>query len=157
MMSKNPTALRISLLLVLDTSLTVTVAFLSIFIYDIASMGQIDLRFGILNSMQEVLSDILTFDTFRIFLLASLFTSVWVWLYVLASVSIRILHRIKFVWVKIVPFLNVDKRPMIAIGRIAGLIAGFCYVAVLVGFWLYFHFAGGPRSNPLTIDPIRWL
>ena len=74
-----------------------------------------------------------------IFEIASFFTSIWVWLYVLASVAIRLLHGARFIWVKIVPFLNIEKKPMDAIGRVAGIIAGICYGVVLAGVWLYQH------------------
>ena len=76
---------------------------------------------------------------FAIFFLASFFTSVWVWLYVLASVAIRVLHKGRFIWVKIVPALSIEDKPMQAIGRVAGLMAGCGYLILLGGIWLYHH------------------
>lgn len=75
----------------------------------------------------------------RVFILASFFTSVWVWLYVLASVAIRILHKVRFIWAKLVPFLSVEDKPMQAIGRVAGLLAGMSYLALVGVVWLCKH------------------
>ena len=157
MMAKRPTTLNTMLLLLLDTFLTVIVAFLSltIMLTLVGIKGHVPTFKSMLHHPIEIAWicfqmawicfqmagwTIKFYPVMRVFLLASLFTSVWVWLYVLASVSIRILHKIRFVWVKIVPFLDVEKRPMTAVGRVAGLIAGVVYLIGLAGTWLYQHF-----------------
>lgn len=70
---------------------------------------------------------------------ASYCTSIWVWLYVVSSVVVRVLHRVRFIWVKIAPFLDLDRRPMKAIGRVAGVVAGVGYSILLMGLWIYRH------------------
>jgi hypothetical protein len=149
MMARRPTTLNILLLLFLDTFLTVIVAFLSLtIVLALLGMPAEVFPFGsILHHPIEyawitvqMAAWVFRLDPMmRVFLLASLFTSVWVWLYVLASALIRILRKIGFVWVKIVPFLDVEKKPVIAIGRVAGLIAGIGYLIGLAGAWLYLH------------------
>jgi hypothetical protein len=148
-MAKRPTALNTTLLLLLDTFLTVIIAVLSLAIFLAVSgmKGHVFTFKAMLHHPIEIAWIYLqmagwaisVYPVMRVFLLASLFTSVWVWLYVLASVSIRILHKIRFVWVKIVPFLDVEKKPMTAVGRVAGLIAGLGYLMGLAGAWLYQH------------------
>ena len=73
----------------------------------------------------------------RTFIFASFFPSIWVWLYVLASTSIRTFNKVRFIWTKIVPFLNVKEKPMMAIGRVAGILAGLGYLCVLGAEWGY--------------------
>jgi len=53
---------------------------------------------------------ILAIHTTQIFVIASFFTSIWVWLYVLASVVIKLLHKVRFVWIKMVPFLDIENK-----------------------------------------------
>jgi hypothetical protein len=65
-----------------------------------------------------------------LFVAATFFTSIWVWLYVLALVAIRLLSSVMVIWVKVVPFLDLEKSPMVATGRVAGLIAGVGYLVV---------------------------
>jgi hypothetical protein len=149
LMSRRPTLLRCAGLLLLDTALTLTLALLSLsltsLIADLVTRTRpaddfLHHPFGFaFSEASDLLSSLPSNPALWIFILASLFTSIWVWLYVLASVSIRIVHKVRFVWVRVVPFLNVDKKPMQAIGRIAGLIAGLLYGAGLAGVRLYQH------------------
>jgi hypothetical protein len=145
MMAKRPTFLNVLRLLLIDTFLTVATAVLSLFIWCSIVSWKIP-GFGDISSGPAIYElkvawsviDNLRFDpTFRIYVLASLFTSVWVWLYVLASASIRTLRGFRFVWVKIVPFLDLEKEPMKAIGRVAGIIMGLLFAAALAVIWLF--------------------
>ncbi|HUA93765.1 MAG TPA: hypothetical protein VL991_14425 [Terracidiphilus sp.] len=149
-MARNPTALRISSLLILDIVATLVVASLSLFLWTILINILVDVLSGhpvkavaaYFVAHPRVFAHLLYGSTFelvptRIFVIASLFTSVWVWLYVLASAAIRILHKARFLWFKVVPFLSVEDKPMMAIGRVAGLIGGCSYLTGLAGLWLY--------------------
>jgi hypothetical protein len=153
MMSKHPTPIFVILFLILDVVLTtffslssfvVWSAAIQLFAWKIAGIPvKVSLGFFVgwvrvwaMTTLKNLRS---AAGVSRLCLYASYFTSVWVWLYVLASVLVRILHRVRALWVKIVPFLNVDNKPMQAIGRIAGLIAGLLYGAGLAGLWLYQH------------------
>lgn len=151
-MTKNAAGWRIGLLLIFDTCSTLTFAYLSMFVIEL--LAGLILGFGFSLSLRETLNVefhqiVPTFrNTFqaaidspsvRSFFFASLFTSIWVWLYVLASVAIRIAHRVRFVWIKLLPFLSVDDKPMQAIGRVAGLMAGCGYLALLSGVWVIQH------------------
>jgi hypothetical protein len=152
-MSIRPNAPRILFLLLLDTVSTLFVASVALVVSCTVSLFVEDYLDNLANgygpyhfNMSDISMAATAFFkaipndfTFRLFVWASLFTSIWVWLYVLASVSIRILHRVRFLWVKIVPFLNIDNKPLTAIGRVAGLIAGLLYGAGLAGVWLYRH------------------
>ncbi|MBV8113845.1 MAG: hypothetical protein JO300_03835 [Silvibacterium sp.] len=74
-----------------------------------------------------------------VFFYSAFFTSIWVWLYLSSAMSIRLIQKVRFLWMKIVPFLDVEKKPLIAIGRVAGLVAGAGYVILLGTFWVVRH------------------
>jgi hypothetical protein len=144
-MARRATKLRIILLLLLDAVSTILLAYLTL-----VAVGWIfDVTVGILVYGKVVGDLIGGFGTIasalrenpgtRIFVFASLFTSIWVWLYVLASVSVRGLHGILSTWKKILPVLDIEKKPMVAIGRVAGLIAAVGYLAVVGGLWALHH------------------
>jgi hypothetical protein len=95
----------------------------------------VDLTVTYLTNLRKILA----IHTAQIFVVASFFTSIWVWLYVLASVAIKMLHKVRFIWIKIVPFVDIENKPMTAIGRVAGLLAGAAYAVALGGVWLYQH------------------
>lgn len=74
-----------------------------------------------------------------IVLYSSLFTSVWVWLYVGTIFAIKLLHRVRSIWVKLTPYLDIEKKPLVAIGRVAGLLAGAGYAVILGFIWIGRH------------------
>jgi hypothetical protein len=137
-MRRNPRGFRIFLLLIADTISTVIVADAGMwalhFIVDHIFRGTSWQANGFVD-----FNGLLTRGMYRNVFLASLFTSVWVWLYVLASVAIRILHKVRFLWTKLLPVLSVEDKPMQAIGRVAGLMAGCSYLALLGAVWLFKH------------------
>lgn len=152
-MARYPTPLRIAFLLILDGAVSVAIPiaaigtiapYLRVFgllgAVDVYAEGfpeQVYLFLKVLGTWTRALLEPGGWGPFlRLYLFASLFTSVWVWLYVIASVVIRILHRARSLWIKILPFLSIEDRPMQAIGRVAGLIVGFLYLALAGGFWL---------------------
>ncbi len=150
MMSKRPKPFRVAGLLMLDTALTFILAYAAISLvttiwYRMLPWVKADSFWN--NPIHQTYIIFyatyynLTHDeyTTMIYLLASMFTSVWVWLYILASVTVRILHKVRFIWVKLVPILDIEKKPMQAIGRVAGAIAGCSYLALLCVVWLFKH------------------
>jgi hypothetical protein len=151
LMAKRPDVERVALYLLLDTALTLLLALawnIAVYVgYMCASAPTTTanlFRSGhglsfVLSQSWVTLTGIAYYPIMWVYVGASLFTSVWVWLYILASVSIRILHKVRFVWVKVVPFLNLDKKPMQSIGRLAGLMAGVGYLALSLGVWLIRH------------------
>jgi hypothetical protein len=154
LMARHPKPLPVALLLISDIVITTTVCVAALTLafpvaIDISSL-LLGIRGGPITPLGEIafwfghltfhdIGEYFTDPVMRIFVLASFFTSVWVWLYVLASVAIRLLHKVRFIWVKITPILNLDKKPLQSIGRVAGLIAGMGYVALIGGMWLYKH------------------
>ena len=70
---------------------------------------------------------------------SAFFTSVWVWLYVLSIFFIKIAHKLRPLWLKMLPYLDIEKKPMQAIGRIAGIIAGIGYAVILGLVWMSHH------------------
>jgi hypothetical protein len=137
-MARNPRGFWIFLLLIGDTISTLIVADAAMWalhlIIDHVFRGTSWMEMGLVDFF-----GLLTLGMYRNLFLASLFTSIWVWLYILASVAIRILQKLQFVWVKLVPILDVEKNPMQAIGRVAGVMAGCGYLAQLGGVWLFEH------------------
>jgi hypothetical protein len=155
-MAIRPSPIRVFALLVLDSLVSLAIP--------IASIGMIApyLRvFGLLGAIdvhaygyrEQVSMFLMVFTSWvraliepdgwgpflRLYLFASLFTSIWVWLYVAGSATTRILHSARSLWGKVLPFLSIEDKPMQAIGRVAGLLAGLAYVAVLAGIWLIQH------------------
>jgi len=145
-MAIKPTASRILGFVILDTVLSIAVFYVGLRICVVI----LDFKFNppfhwssFYNS--SVMStgdlwDIFTLtDSIGVFLYSSLFTSVWVWLYVVSIFAIRLLHGVRTIWAKVTPYLDIEKKPLVAIGRVAGLFAGAGY-AVLLGFiWIGRH------------------
>jgi hypothetical protein len=78
-------------------------------------------------------------NLFSIFFYSSFFTSVWVWLYVVSSVLIRMMQKVRRLWAEVLPFLEIEKKPLVAIGRVAGILVGSAYATVLGIVWLGHH------------------
>ncbi len=152
-MARRPTPVRVFALLMLDSAVSLVIP--------VASIGMIApyLKiFGLLGAVEvyahSVREEIHLFLTtsamwvhallqpyywgpiLRLYLFASMFTSVWVWLYVAGSATIRVLHSARSLWARFLPFLSIEDRPMQAIGRVAGVLAALVYVAILIGAWL---------------------
>jgi hypothetical protein len=75
----------------------------------------------------------------RVFFLSGFFTSVWLWIYIVSIFAIKAFHRIEPRWLTLLPYLNIEKKPMQAIGRIAGILAAGGYAMILVLVWLSRH------------------
>ncbi len=154
-MARHPTPIRVFALLILDSVVSLAIP--------IATIGMIApyLRvFGLLGAVdvyshsfsEAIYLFLATFVVWaraliepgwgsfvRIYLFASLFTSIWVWLYVAASVATRIINSARVIWVRVLPFLSIEDKPMQAIGRVAGVFAALTYLAILAGIWLLQH------------------
>jgi hypothetical protein len=151
--ARRPTASRISYFLILDTISTLLLANLSLAalapIVGAASgyvvgdktlhAAWFDLPRDYRYTIKELPHLMLFNPLNRAFVIASLFTSIWVWLYVFASVAIRILHKVRFVWDNLLKILDIEKKPLQAIGRAAGVMAGCGYLAAVGGVWLFEH------------------
>jgi len=147
MMAKAPTTTRIFRLLILDTVFTAAISFLAIYVVylaikEIVTGSPMQLS-GFYSGAITSLDDIWRILAFRrlasVYFYSAFFTSVWVWLYVLSIYVIRAAHRLRFVWAKITPYLDIDKRPLVAVGRVAGLLAGLGYSIVLGVIWISHH------------------
>jgi hypothetical protein len=73
------------------------------------------------------------------YLYGAFFTSIWVWLYVLSIFTIKLAHKVRPLWLKLLQYLDIEKKPMQAIGRIAGLMAGMGYALILALVWVSHH------------------
>jgi hypothetical protein len=154
LMAKRPSAKRIPLLLLLDGICTAAIAYFSL----PAGAWFVNLSVGLLtgrgfrDTWSIVVDDYLDPSIFatalqwiqilpamRVFVIAAFFTSIWVWLYVLASALIRALRGLRSVWTRMAPYLDLDQRPMQAVGRVAGLVAGFVYLALVAAMWTARH------------------
>lgn len=151
-MAKRPTAPRVSFLLLLDAVASAGIALAALLF--VAPYLTLFTAYGWKDIYSHNVHEMLTNDLYtakvyllalgsaeygpflRIYVIASLFTSIWVWLYVLASVAIRILHTVRFMWLKLLPLLSINDKPMQAIGRVAGIVAGFGYLGLLAAVWL---------------------
>ena len=67
------------------------------------------------------------------------FTSIWLWLYILSIFCIKVLHKVRRIWVKVMPYLDIERKPLVAIGRVAGLLAGVGYALILGIVWAVHH------------------
>jgi hypothetical protein len=146
-MARRPGFLRIASLLVIDSVVTAGGA-----ITAIALVGTVGGHFfspnvyhhWLLDFIRNYGDDLRTLVErsdeglfLRIYVLAALFASLWVWLYVTGSLGIRIFHKARVLWVKAASVLSIDDKPMQAIGRVAGLVAGCAYLALASGSWLF--------------------
>jgi hypothetical protein len=155
-MAKRPTKVRVFVLLTVDSVVSVAIAIAAIgmiapYLYVFGTVGASDVYAQ--GFREEVSLFVFTLASYvralmgpggwgpflRLYLFASMFTSVWVWLYVAASVATRIINSARVMWVKVLPFLSIEDRPMQAIGRVAGILAALAYLAILGGIWLLQH------------------
>ena len=111
-MAKRPTAMRVILLLLLDTIATLLMAYITFAVFTcillmlMSGVSGSCIPVRILAIFRSTALNIRDLPEMRVFLFASLFTSIWVWLYVLSSVSIRILYRILSAWGEFFLFLT---------------------------------------------------
>lgn len=146
--AKRPAPLRTSILLVIDLMATTALYVIAVSCWVVA-FGLLFNRFFWGSRGHELLADtrlifwqdlrlVVRFSDpgFNVFYFASLFTSIWVWLYVLASTGIRLVHNLKALWGALIPVLSVDDKPMQAIGRVAGVLAAGAYLLGCCGVWL---------------------
>lgn len=155
-MANRPSPFRVLVLLVLDSvaSLAISIsaiALLAPFMNLFGPLGAIDLYAH--NFREQISMFVLVVMTYtqtlvtlggwgpflRLYVFGSLFTSIWVWLYVVGSVALRVLLNAQRLWVKLLPFLSVEDKPMQAVGRVAAVLAGLGYLAVLGLVWLCQH------------------
>lgn len=150
LLEKNPTPMRVGVLLVLDTALTAAVAEAAIYFVLVLTVGlvglvanhSLTLVMDFLRTMSFLKFLLIAFkpgfyqSLFSIFFFSAFFTSVWLWLYVLSIGLIRTAHRARLLWVRVVPFLDIENKPLVAIGRVAGLLVGAFYVLILSAVWL---------------------
>jgi hypothetical protein len=61
-------------------------------------------------------------EKIAIYFYSAFFTSLWLWLYVLAGFSITLARRICFIWVRVSRYLDIDKKPLGCIGKVGGLV-----------------------------------
>lgn len=155
-MAKRPTRVRVFVLLIVDSVVSVAIAiaaigmiapYLDVYgvvgasdLYAHSFSEQVSMFVFVLGTYVRELMDPGGWGPFlRLYLFASMFTSVWVWLYVAGSVATRIIHSARALWVKVLPVLSIEDKPMQAIGRVAGVLAALTYLAILVGVWLLQH------------------
>lgn len=70
---------------------------------------------------------------------SAFFTSVWLWLYVISGLAIKVVRRIRFVWVRVSKYLDIDKKPLGCIGKVSGLLLASLW-AVFIGLEHALHF-----------------
>ena len=153
MMERWPTPGAITVLLGLDTALTGCIGLVSgnlgLFVMLIGTQNQVTLRQVLGNLLEtEFLGEATLREaglsgamiiSMRIFFFSAFFTSVWVWLYVVSGVLLKMIRRVGMVWRNVSPYLDIEKRPLKALGRIAGLLAGGAYGLLLGWERLFGH------------------
>jgi hypothetical protein len=138
--AKNATASRTMILLVVDSVLTVALMLSVLAGYSMALNALGGISESLHDPLNEVILPILTLhNLLGIFFYAALFTSVWLWIYVLAIFFIKVAHKFRPLWMKLLPYLDIEKKPMQAIGRIAGILAGAGYAVILGLVWVSHH------------------
>jgi hypothetical protein len=146
-MAYRPTAFRVFLLSVADTIATALLAGIAVVSARIITVFYLNLyvaphlyNFHPTVSMWFILTKTPVAPLPTIygspFFFSALFTSIWVWIYILSIALIKPLHRIRPLWIKLLPYLDIEKKPMQAIGRIAGIMAGAGYAVILGIVWL---------------------
>lgn len=54
-------------------------------------------------------------------------------------ILIKLLHNVRWLWAKVSRYLDIDKKPLVALGRVAGLMAGAGYALILGIAWSVKH------------------
>jgi hypothetical protein len=152
LMAQSPTPRRVALLLVTDTVLTAVIAETGIYCLVLAVLASIGLlgrnptlvgsflrsippyKFALIAAKRGFYGNLLS-----IFFYSAFFTSMWVWLYVLSAAVIKSIQKLRFVWVRVLPYLDIEKRPIIAMGKIVGLLLGSLWAIVGAAKWLIHH------------------
>jgi hypothetical protein len=146
-MARHPNPLPVSALLLADLGLTALNAILSVFVGLFVWAWSTDwshpaiaayYSFEKLVSLEWTglvkapgLFGFLT-EMMLICFFAAFFASVWVWLYIMSAVLIRMLYGMQIFWQLLLPFLNIDEKPLGSIGKVAGLLAGTLYICLLL-------------------------
>ena len=73
-----------------------------------------------------------------IYFYSAFFTSMWVWIYILAGWSIKGLSALRSIWAWLLPNMDL-RKPMVVMGRVAGVLLGICWACVLVAQWVGKH------------------
>jgi len=68
---------------------------------------------------------------YGIFFYSAFLTSVWVWLYVVGGLVIKALKNMFKGWTRLTPFLDLETKPLTAIGRVAAVLVGFAYAIII--------------------------
>ena len=148
LLAKRPTIKRALILFVVDFVLTAMVADLSVyfllimfvatiglFTHPIPLSGFFTLR-GVASFMMLLFKGRFYRILFSVFIFSAFFTSTWLWLYLISIGLIREMQRARNLWLKVLPFLDIEKKPVVAIGKVAGLLAGAVF-AIMIGInWL---------------------
>jgi hypothetical protein len=126
LMAESNSWLKIMKWLFLDTACTALIANVSLSIAETIWYPIINYR-GVKPFPSEMNDVFFMHDKMMIFFWSAFFTSAWVWLYVLAGAFIKIARKVSVGWTVVSPFMDIEKKPLTAIGRIAGLAAGATY------------------------------
>jgi hypothetical protein len=109
-----------------------------IFTHHISLAGFLTLR-GVASFMMLLLKGGFYRSLFCVFIFSAFFTSIWLWLYLISTGLIRMLQRARTIWIRVLPFLDIEKKPLVAIGKVAGILAGGVFAAILWIDWLIRH------------------
>lgn len=74
-----------------------------------------------------------------ILLLSPFFTSIWLWLYILSLGVFKVVHKAFSGWARIAPYLDLQEKPLVALGRVAGVIAAIGYASFVGVLWIFRH------------------
>ena len=144
LMVKNSTAAKTYYLLLLDTLLTSSVATIGLLcvIRAASSLFTVDtFQSALATTLPGGDQARMEFDRYILvaYFCASFFSSLFVWLNALSSTVIRTLQKARFIWVRVTPYLDIDRKPLAAVGRVAGILAGMAYAGTLGAVWLFRH------------------
>jgi hypothetical protein len=160
---RNPRLRRIVLLLVVDAALTAVISIVSLmpawFFYLILLLSPRPgygftevVKFWLLtwNSMYDDYFSLSAFNLgseypsqgLTIFFYSSFFTSVWLWLYVIAGFAIKASRKLQFLWFRLSKYLDIDKKPLGCIGKVSGLLLASLW-AMFIGLEHALHYLAG--------------
>jgi len=75
-----------------------------------------------------------------VYFASAFFTSLWLWIYIIAASLLKFLRSVDGLWRKVSPFLDLETSPLTAVGKIAGLLVGAAFSLLLGAHWFYIHF-----------------
>jgi hypothetical protein len=147
-MSRNPSAARIHLLLLGDSTVTCGIGFLALFaLYAFGVVVGFAGPFSMHQFARETFADpgfyvLIPYEgdtsvpPAGIWFYSTFFTSVWVWLYALSGAAIKLVELLGIGLARLRSVLDVDQKPLLSLGVMSMVLVSLAFWTVALWRWL---------------------